>query len=240
MPSSITHTYIAKDVYNNLDKKIKKKIEGDFNNYLIYSFNADAFYFYKILRVFNTKAKKIQKFGTYVHYNKPNELLINITNKVKESKNSLEFSLLCAFITHYVADTVLHPLINYKGNLLVNKYNDIVDTHFIIETYIDNYFVFKNEKVPYKKFKFYKMLNIEYHENVINLLNSAFEEVFGKCNMGDYYFNSIKYAKNFFHYLRYDPYRFKYYFYKFANIFANNLFILYSFSNFKASLLLFL
>ena len=37
MPSSITHAYIAKDVYSRLDKKIKAKFEkNDLENFKTY------------------------------------------------------------------------------------------------------------------------------------------------------------------------------------------------------------
>ncbi len=225
MPSSITHAYIAKDVYEALNTHIKKRISEEYlNNFIIYSFNADVLYFYKILAVYSSKAKKIQKLGSYVHNNKTNEFLINITNKVKKSKDNQEFTLLMGFITHYIADSTLHPFINYKSNLIINKDNNIRDTHFIIETYIDNYYVNKRENIDYRKYKFYETLNLDRNENIVNLLNSSFLEVFGESNIGEYYFEAVKDMKNFFHYLRYDPSRFKWYFYQVANVLAKKVF----------------
>ena len=49
MPSSITHAYIAMDVYDNLDKNIQKKLLNKLENYKTYSQGPDVFYFYHIL-----------------------------------------------------------------------------------------------------------------------------------------------------------------------------------------------
>ena len=45
MPSSMTHSYFAVDVYNKLDDKSKIKIEGNINNYKTYSLETSLFFF---------------------------------------------------------------------------------------------------------------------------------------------------------------------------------------------------
>ena len=72
-------------------------------------------------------------------------------------------------ITHYITDTNIHPLVNYKEKLLIDKNITSKDSHFIIETYIDNYMIDKKEKIDYKKFKVHKFpFNLEKKESVVN------------------------------------------------------------------------
>lgn len=226
MPSSITHAYIAKDVYSRLDKKIKTKFQkNDLENFKTYSQGPDLFYFYNIFFPISKKSRDIIKFGRYCHHNQVNELFINLTKKVKKSKNFDEFLFLIGLTCHYIADSTMHPYINYQSSLLVKKNYTNRDAHFKIETYLDNYMIKKNEKINYKEFKVHEFcFNLEKNENVVNLLNKSFQEVFNENNIGEIYFKSLKDMKLFFKYLRYDHKKCKNYFYNFANIFAKRIF----------------
>ena len=49
MPSSITHAYVACDIYEKLDYKIKKKIPKMYlEDYKTYAQGPDIYYFYHI------------------------------------------------------------------------------------------------------------------------------------------------------------------------------------------------
>ena len=116
-------------------------------------------------------------------------------------------------------------MVNYKENLLINKNLTSKDSHFIIETYIDNYMINRFEKNDYKKFKVHEFcFNLKRCESVVNLLNESFKEVFQKNNMGNIYFDSLSDMKNFFRLLRYDPIGIKKVFYKISNIFVKKIF----------------
>ena len=98
MPSTITHAYIAKDIYNTLDEKIKNKFNNqDLENYKTYSQGPDILYFYNRLTSFDKKSFEIREFGSYVHKNKVNELFINLTEKVKKSKTPISYNLILLF-----------------------------------------------------------------------------------------------------------------------------------------------
>lgn len=226
MPSSITHAYIAKDIYKELDKKIKNKFkEKDLENYKTYSEGPDIFYFYNIVFPINKKSRKIIEFGHYMHNNKVNEIFINLTNKVKESKKFPEFLFLIGLITHYITDLTIHPYINYKANMYVKKYSSKKDNHFKIETYIDNYMINKKENINYKKFKVHEFcFNFENNQDVIDLINKSFKEVFDLDKMGNYYFKSLKDMKRFFKYFRYDKIGIKKYIYKLLNPISKRIF----------------
>ncbi len=237
MPSSITHAYVACDIYEKLDYKIKKKIPKMYlEDYKTYAQGPDIYYFYHILNPFDKKAKKIRNFGSLCHNKKTNELFITLTEKVKKSKNVDEFLLLIGLFTHYMTDLTTHPFINYQASLAKFKPFKRKDIHFIIETYLDNYFIQKREKVPYKKFKGYNFcFNLQEKENVKNLLNVVMQEVFKKNDMGEYYFKSLHNMKNFFKYLRYDSLGLKKVFYNIINPIAVRIFrdVRYLSYNFK-------
>ena len=226
MPSSITHAYIAKDVYSRLDKKIKNKFQNnDLENFKTYSQGPDLFYFYNIVFPITKRSRSIIKFGRYCHQNQVNELFINLTKKVKKSKNFDEFLFLIGLTCHYIADSTMHPYINYQSSQLIKNPSKLKDAHFKIETYLDNYMINKNEKINYKEFKVHEFcFNLEKHENVVTLLNDSFKEVFDENKIGEAYFKSLNDMKLFFKYFRYDPKKYKNYFYKFANIFAKRIF----------------
>lgn len=222
MPSSITHAYIAKDIYKILDKRVKNIFElNDLDKYIIYSEGPDIFYFYNIFFPITKNSRDIIKLGHYIHNNKVNELFINLTNKVKLSKNKEEFLFLIGLLTHYISDSTIHPYINYKASLENKKRRDV---HFKLETYIDNYMINKYENINYKKYKCYEIFKLKENKYVEELLNLSFKEVFNKERIGFYYFKSLKHMKLFFKLFRYDPIGFKRIFYVILNPFAKLIF----------------
>ena len=60
---------------------------------------------------------------------------------------------LVGLITHYIADSTIHPYVNFKADKLKGKNFTIKDGHFVIEAYLDNYFINKYEKGDYRRFK---------------------------------------------------------------------------------------
>ncbi len=222
MPSTMTHAYIAKDVYKNLDNRIKNKLTSEnIDDLITFSSGFDILYFYKIVSHPNNK---IIRLGGYCHHNKVNEFFINLTNQIRKSKDINQFMFLMGLITHYVADSTIHPYVNYKASLMIKKNFTNQDGHFLIEAYLDNYLINKNG-FDYRKFKIYEeVFKAKRKDEVVELLNKSFKEVFNEKDIGEYYFKAIRDMKNFFHIFRYDVTGLKRKFYKFANIFASRLF----------------
>ena len=208
MPSTMTHAYMASDIYERLNLDIKKKFTSKLEEYKTYSQGPDLFYFYRILFPFGYFLH-IQEFGGRVHREKVNELFITLTDIVKKTKNINQFIFLCGLLTHYLGDTTCHPLINYKADFLRKKTKKKKDYHFIIETYIDNY-VLNLKGQDYKKFSIHKFaFNAKKQDDVENLLNDAFYRVFKEKNIGIIYYKCLNDMKLFFHFFRYDPYKIK-------------------------------
>ena len=82
------------------------------------------------------------------------------------------------------------------------------------ETYLDNYYIRKKEKIDYKKYRVDKFcFNTSPNQEVINLLNKSMKNIFKEKEMGYYYFKALKQMKFFFYFLRFDPYAIKKKFY---------------------------
>ena len=219
MPSTITHAYMANDIYNGLDINIKKKFSNYLDDYKSYSQGPDIFFFYKIFLPFG-KFLHIQKFGSDIHRKKVNELFISITKEVKRTKNINQFIYLCGLYTHYLGDTTCHPFVNYTDYNINKNLKRKKDYHFIVELYMDNYVLYKKNH-DYKKFKGYKFaLSCKKNKDVEEMLNKSFLEVFNEKNIGTIYYKSLKEMNLFFHILRYDPYKIKRCIYNFLYIFA--------------------
>lgn len=200
MPSTITHTYISLDTLKKVKLKPKKIIEENFEDYKTFAQGMDILYFYNILCL---KGNKVQELGHTFHNYKTNEIFKYIIEKNKKNKSKIIFTFLSGLITHYVADSIMHPYINYLAqnkNKLKQK-----DKHFEIETSLDNYMINKNNGY-YKTFKNYKLqFNNKRNKETINLINEIYEKYFDyNKKMGKKYYHSLKEMKFVFKYLRYD------------------------------------
>ena len=78
MPSSLTHSYFAIDVYNKLDNVCKNKIKN--LDYLkIFAQGPDLLYFFSSLTKGNMK---IRKLGSYCHKHKTKDFFVNLASAV--------------------------------------------------------------------------------------------------------------------------------------------------------------
>lgn len=200
MPSTITHSYIGIDTIQKLQKKPNELLSKHLNNFKVYCQSTDILYFYHILLL---KSNKIQKLGHDFHNNhvyKSFEYLIKLN---KQNKNEELFTFISGLITHYKADSIMHPFINYLSNN-TNKIQH-QDKHFEIETYLDNYFVKKYEKTNHKTNKHYKLVfNYKKEDIIIDSINKMFNEIFQINNVGKKYYKALKEMNFVFKYIRHD------------------------------------
>ena len=207
MPSTMTHAYMAKDIYDKLDMDLQLKFKDKFDEYITYSQGPDIFFFYPFIPSF-IKCAHIKKFAGVVHRTKVNELFISLVSYIKKTKDFDQFIFLSGLVTHYVGDTKCHPFVNYKAWVLEKETKKKKDYHFLTEAYIDNYILnIKGEY--YKKYKCYRLLKTEKNTSIENMLTKCFKEVFDEDNIGKYYYLSLKNMKFLFHLVRYDPYKIK-------------------------------
>ena len=182
MPSTMTHAYMAHDIFNNLNDNLKEKFKPRLGEYLTYSQGADILYFYPIIPPF-IKCFYIKRLAGVVHRQKVNKFFISLVKEVKKDKKIDKFIWLSGLVTHYVGDSICHPFVNYKEYDMRLKTNKKKDYHFLTEAYIDNYILnLKGEY--YKTFKGYDILKTRKNKNIENMLDKCFLEIFNEKNMG--------------------------------------------------------
>lgn len=205
MPSTITHTYIALDTLDKLNKEPKELILKNIEDYKTFASSMDILYFYNI---FLFKKNIIQEVGHEWHHINTFNTFNDIIKFNKEDKDSIIFTLLSGLITHYVADSTLHPYINYLAYPLHGI--KLTDKHFEIETVLDQYMIIKKEKTNYIENKTYKLqFNNKKNDKIINILNYLFNKYYSVNNVGTKYYKALKSMKFVFKYLRYDKYGIK-------------------------------
>lgn len=214
MPSSIVHAYIGLDTLNKLNNKPKSIIEKHIDNYKVYCQNMDVLYFYHILLLF---PNKIQDLGHKTHHGKTNDFFRILINDNKENKDHELFTFIAGLITHYKADSILHPFINYQS--ISNSKTKKFDNHFVIETYLDNYFINKRMNVNHKKYNNTKFVfNYQKKDIIKNEITKVFKELYNYPNMGKKYYRALDEMKFVFNYIRYDRFGIKKNIYKIIDL----------------------
>ncbi len=205
MPSTLTHTYIGLETIKKINKKPKEIINKHINNYKVYCQNMDILYFYHI---FLLKSNNIQKIGHVFHNEHIYDSFEMLINDNKNNKDLELFTFICGLITHYIADSIMHPYIDF----LSHNNNRIlqIDKHFEIETYIDNYLVNKYENGNYKKDNNSSIVFNYTKEKIIeDELNKLYKFYWNYDNMGKIYYRALKEMHFVFKYIRHDKYGIK-------------------------------
>ena len=214
MPSTVTHSYFAMNVLEKLDDKTREFIRNDENNFRVFAQSMDSFHFYDVLNIIKKKDLNIINFSEVFHSNKTGELLITLTERIKNKKaynNPHIMSFLYGLICHYCLDSSAHPYIVYKSGELDKKdketwkYNA---KHHEIEVSIDQYLINKKDKIKPNKYKHYDIC-LDFNdldEESINIINYSFNKVHNFNNFYKHYTKSIYDMKFIFKHLRYDRY----------------------------------
>lgn len=199
MPSSVTHAYFAKDVRKKLERKIKVKFEVD--TFITFSKGPDVFYnqFFHVTQRLSTR-----KFGYLLHHENTKKFFVEYVHHIQKlhlEKNREVIGSLYGMVSHYYLDQLTHPLVYYQTN------HDAVK-HREMELLIDLYMLEKRERKKPASIVLSQMLfpKLAYSPQLKNLLNSVYQNVYLKDNMGTLYLSSLKQMYYSFKYLRYDPY----------------------------------
>lgn len=207
MPSSVTHSYFVKDVYNRLTFKNKLSL----NNFIVYGQGPDPYFFYNFH--LSKKSKEIHKINKAMQHSKVNEHFITLINYINEKNyysNPLVLSYLYGQICHFVLDTTIHPFIIYQAgsynekNKETYKYNG---NHEKIEYYIDIHLISKREKVNPSKYKVYKeIFKFDTFNNELNdVIDNVIAKVYNFNNVSTIYYKCLKDMKKFYYVFNYDP-----------------------------------
>lgn len=215
MPSTATHAYFAKDVYESLKKEDKKLKNSDLSRLKMFGQNTDPLKFYNVEYLIT--GKKIRDLQYYFHTNKCGDFLINLCKIIKQKKlhnNSEVLSFLYGFICHYVLDSNIHPYVVYKTGMFdpkdrtTYKYNQL---HTYMENYIDLDIIKKNGcKNPYS-FRIDKFCfdTNKFSNELNNIIDEVYYETYNIKNMSKYYYKSLKHMKRFIRRYRYDRFGIK-------------------------------
>ena len=209
MPSTMTHSYFAIDIYNNLNSKYKNNI-SNLDQLKLFSQGSDPFMFYNYF--IGKKAKYYKNIQHILHTTKTQDFFINLINYINNNNlnnNKEVLTYLYGNICHYFLDLYTHPFIIYKtgsfnkNNKETYKYNA---KHQEMEYYIDIYLIEKREKINAKNFKIYNHIfkYSKFSKELIDTINNVIKETYNIENIAKPYIKSIKQMKNFFRIINYD------------------------------------
>lgn len=213
MPSSITHSYFMKDVYDKLDNDIKKMIVLE--SAKTFAQGPDIFFFYNM--GFGRKSNNYRNIGNYMHEHNVNNYFINIIKYIFDNDlfdNKDAISYLYGSISHFVLDSTMHPFVIYKTGVFDKKVKDTYKyngLHPDMEYYLDAYMIFQNEKKEAKEYKMYNYIlnNDIFDDTIVNMINYVIKDTYDIDNMGNIYNKCIKDMKTFYKLFNYDPYGIK-------------------------------
>lgn len=206
MPSSVTHSYFADDIYNK--SKVKSKV--DLNYLKVFGQGPDPYFFYDFH--LSKKSKYVHQINHLMQHTKVNKhfiSLINYINKSNYNSNSMVLSYLYGQICHFVLDSTIHPFtIYYSGTYDEKdkntfKYNG---KHEEMEYYTDIYLIYHRENILPKKYKVYnKIFKFDkFNNELIDTIDTVVKDVYGFDNVSDVYYKSLRDMKNFYHVFNYD------------------------------------
>ena len=224
MPATITHAYLAKDLYEVLPESISNKI--DLNRTKMFAQSTDPIMFYNMLSL--KSGKNLRRFQKYFHTHKTNEFFINLLEYVKEHNinDSDTYSFIVGFISHYVLDSTVHPYIVYKTGMFnkkdksTYKYNGI---HHFMEVFLDNDLIKRRENTDPYKFNISKYCfdtKKKFSNELNDIIDYTFYTTFNIKNMSKKYYKSLKQMKSFLKLYRRDRFGIKKFFYKIFDTFT--------------------
>lgn len=217
MPATITHAYLAKDLYEVLPKSISSVIDLDRTK--MFAQSTDSIMFYNLLSVM--PSHNLRKFQKYFHTHKTNDFFINLLSYVKNHniKDTDTYSFIVGFISHFVLDSTVHPYVVYKSGWFDKKikstyrYNGI---HHFMEVFLDNDLIIRREHTNPYEFNISKFcFNTKKFSNELSdTIDYTFYTTFNIKNMSKKYYKSLKQMKTYMNLLRRDKYGIKKFFYK--------------------------
>ncbi len=174
MPAYISHTIMARDVYNKIDNK---NVNRDYM--ITFSLGGDL-----------CKYSKCRKDS---HNKLLDEFIYNMCDYMKENNLTHDkdcLGVLYGHICHVVMDKTIHPLVYSMVKICAkNKKN-----HSMIELYYDNYLSNKYYNVRLNKHNNKELFKGRINKKIKRLLNETYERTY-KCNNISFYykFNIILY-----------------------------------------------
>ena len=164
MPSVYTHFLIARQSFSTLPPRIKNQIKPYLSLYYFGAHGADFCFFYNFLR------RKNGNLGSHMH--RKGGLITFQTLHSFAAQSPASFAYAAGYITHYAADTVLHPYVYaVSGNSFL--------THTRLESSLDFQYGKKYAKPAREDYKRYFRPKLNKDEK--DLLFSLYADIARKC-----------------------------------------------------------
>ena len=180
MPSYISHTIMAREVYEKLKSK-RQNINVSLEYMLTFSLGGDLTKFSKCRYISHNKTKK-EFFKNMIDYIKKNNL--------QEDNETL--GVLYGHICHYAFDDITHPLVRrLTKECKQNKKN-----HRFIENYYDIYLAKEKQNKQVNKYNNKELFKGKMNKKITNIINYSYEKTYQIKNISKYYkFNIWLYKK---------------------------------------------
>lgn len=224
MPSTATHAFFVKDVYDILPEKIGKNL--NLSKCRMYGQSIDSLKFYRLFSFL--PGKKIRDFQKYFHENQSQEFFCNLLHYMKDNDIHDEdtYSYLFGSICHYALDSTIHPYIVYRSGIFDSKnpstyhYNNV---HTFMENFIDNDMIQRRTKTNpyYFDFSQFCFSISPFSTELANTIDFAYYNTFGISNMSQIYYDSLKQMKMAITLFRRDPRGIKKFFYQLLDSFTS-------------------
>jgi len=176
MPGYVSHTIMARDVYQKLHNK---KINLDYM--LTFSLGGDL-----------TKYAKC-RYDT--HHIKQEDFINKMIDYIKENNLTNDgevLGVLYGHICHYMMDKIMHPLVYKLDKLCVKDRKN----HTLIEGYIDNYLVNYKYNFMVDKYNNREIFRGKVNKKISKMLDSVYLDVYNTKRISLYYkFNLWLYKK---------------------------------------------
>ena len=174
MPGFVSHTVMAHDVYNMINKD---NVNLDYM--VTYSLGGDLCKYAKCR--YDSHHKDMDKFiYMMADYIKDNNLV-----------NDKEvMGVLYGHICHYVMDSIIHPLVRMVDKTCIKNKNN----HTLIEEYYDSYLVKERCKIDKKEYLKKRVLKAKVNRKISKMLNYVYMEVYNTDKVSVFYkFNLLLY-----------------------------------------------
>ena len=200
MPAFVTHNYFAKDVYEKLDKNIKKELASALDFYAMFAQSFDNLFYYRLPLLIG---KDIRHLGHIGQKSNTQSYFINMIRNIMTNnleKNPEALAYLYGSITHYVLDSTVHPFVFYKTGIYDKKdkttwkYNN---KHAKMEYMLDVYMYESRNQKPIYKWNFKKEMfpKLKPSKEILGVIDATFDKTFHKKGLGKIFFKSYKWSR---------------------------------------------
>ena len=176
MPAYVSHTIMARDVYEKINNK---------------NVNLD----YMITFSLGGDLSKYAKCRRDSHRIKKDEFIFNMCDYMKKNKliNDSEcLGVLYGHICHMIMDDVMHPLIRKVDKICDDRKRD----HTLIEGYIDSYLVKYKYKKTIDKYDNKVLFKGKINKKIKDMIDCVYNETYNTKHVSRYYkFNIFLYKK---------------------------------------------